>query len=62
MSKNLFIELLNFSLSRKTTSRRLKYILFAMLFYYPLSKSLSSTDKDESASPSQAGDDIYPLF
>lgn len=63
MKSALFFDLLRFALAKKTARERLRYVVRGLVFYIFLAQAISAGEKGhESASSSQAGDDIYPLF
>lgn len=59
----LFYELMQFAFSKKALNEKVKYTFLSMIFYFPLAKMISASEKSNtSAAGSQSGDDIYPLF
>lgn len=63
MKNTLFSDLMRFANSKKTTMEKVQYIFLGLAFYFSLSKTFSSKNKNNSSSSEVAtGDDIYPLF
>jgi hypothetical protein len=63
MRTSLLSRLIQLSLSKKNLTERLKYFLLSTIFYYFLRQDNVMRKKNaDTASSSQAGDDIYPLF
>jgi hypothetical protein len=63
MKKKLFIDLMRFASAKRTPAERVRYIFFGVIYYFFLLKTLRGSEKgSRSASASEAGDDIYPLF
>ena len=57
-----FYNLILFVLSKKTKSEKIIYFVKLILYFLPLMYSISFNQNKENTSPSQAGDDIYPIF
>jgi len=63
MKKDLFLDLIRFALAQNTARERLRYVALSLIFYPLLARAMSTETKHaDSASGSEAGDDIYPLF
>ena len=63
MKRALFFELMRFALSKDTVRERLRYMILGLVFYNFLAAATSvGSEGNDSASSSQAGDDMYPLF
>lgn len=61
--KNLIIDLLKFSLSKKSYFEKIKYTLLSFLYYPLLKKQLLDYQKRSGSEVmAGAGDDVYPLF
>jgi len=63
MKKKLFEDLMRFAFSKKNGREKVKYIFLSLIYYFSLLKTISASEKGStSATGSQSGDDIYPLF
>lgn len=58
-----FYDLIRFCANKKNLKLRLQYLILGFIFYRFLARDFSTKAQgSDSASNSQAGDDIYPLF
>lgn len=63
MKSDLFVDLMRFAMAKKSIRERLRYVVLGLIFYSFLARTMvTGTKGGDSASSSQAGDDIYPLF
>jgi hypothetical protein len=63
IDRELLKDIIRFSASQKTLSRRAAYLVKGLLFAPFLSRLARKAAADDAVSGmSQAGDDIYPLF
>jgi len=63
MKNVLILELMRFALEKTSAKERFRNLLLAIIFYPLLVRETTVGEKNnESATSSQAGDDIYPLF
>jgi hypothetical protein len=63
MRRAIVHELMRFALTQGTVRERLRYMILGLVYYHFLAATISEESAiNDSASGSQAGDDIYPLF
>jgi hypothetical protein len=63
IDRELLKDIIRFSASQRTLSRKAVYLVKGLLFAPFLARVVRKTAADEAVSGmSQAGDDIYPLF